>query len=81
MLKRKRQILTAWVMALMLLFGALYPINKALAATPSSLAADVSVTGVADGGTIDGSTDIEVTVSFPVLSWATAVPITSCMAM
>ncbi len=65
MAKRKRHTLTYWVMALMLLFGTFSLINEALA-TPSSLEADVSITGVEDGGTIDGSTNVEVTATFPV---------------
>ena len=64
MVKRKR-LLLAWTMALMILFSTFSPINAALA-TPTSLEADVSITGVEDGGTIDGSTSVEVTATFPV---------------
>ncbi|PYG84309.1 hypothetical protein LY28_03673 [Ruminiclostridium sufflavum DSM 19573] len=66
MIKRKRQKITAWVLLLTILFGALSPMNEALSAKPSSLDADVSVTGINEGGTIDGSTDIGITVAFNV---------------
>ena len=60
----------AWLMTglmmLMILFGTFPSMNGVLAATPSSLDADVSVTGIEDGETIDGSTSIKVTVTFPV---------------
>lgn len=66
MVKRKRLGWMAWVMAVMILFSVLSPLNVALAATPETLDAEVSVTGVEEGGTIDGSTGITITVSFPV---------------
>lgn len=69
-LKRKKQRLTAgiiaWAMLLTIFSGTFFPISRALAATPSTLNAGVSVTGVADGGTINGSTGVEVSVAFPV---------------
>lgn len=56
----------AWLIAFMILFSAFSPLNVALAAKPDTLDADVSVTGVEDSGTINGSTGIEITVTFPV---------------
>lgn len=66
MIKKRKQTRMAWMMAVIILFSVFSPLNMALAATPSSLDADVSVEGVPEGGIIDGSTDIEITVSFPV---------------
>lgn len=66
MVKKKGQRLTAWVMALMIGFGVIFPMNEALAATPASLDTDVRVTGVDDGGTIDGSQNVDVTIDFEV---------------
>ena len=62
-LKRKW---TSLALALLMLLSAILPINVARAATPSTLDASVAVTGVSEGGTIDGSTGIGITVNFPV---------------
>jgi ribosomal protein L2 len=62
----KRRQYIAWLIAFMMLISAFSPIKTALAATPPTLDADVSVTGVEDGGIINGSTGIEITVTFPV---------------
>lgn len=54
--KRNRRRLTAWVMAFIVGISVMFPVNAALAETPASLDADVSVTGIEEGGVIDGST-------------------------
>ena len=66
MVKKKGQRFTAWVMSLMIGVGVSFPTNIVLAAAPASLNANVSVTGVETGGTIDGSKAVEVTVDFNV---------------
>ncbi len=66
MAKKNRHRITALVMALMIGFSIIFPANMALAATPTSLNADVSVTGIPSGGTIDSSKEIKVTVDFDV---------------
>jgi len=66
MVKKKGQRLTAWMMALMIGLSVIFLTNEALAATPASLDADVRVTGIEDGGTIDSSKNVDVTIDFQV---------------
>lgn len=63
---KKGRRLASWALVLMMLISTAFPTNEALAATPSSLDATVNVTGVEDGGTIDGSEEVHIGVTFPV---------------
>ncbi len=65
MRKRNGRQLTAWVMALLIGVSVMSPMNVAWAEKPTTLDADVTVTGIEDG-VFDGSTSVGIKVDFPV---------------
>lgn len=66
MRKRKGQSFIAWMITVMVFFGAFSPVNVAQAATPATLDAAVTITVGEEGNVIDGSASVEMAVTFPV---------------